>query len=282
MRRRIIGAGIIPGGMEMMDRPAIHAAEEFVHAGYPLDVEALLIVELDGPQAEVDHLIARVEAIAQRMPRRDLQGVHLRGRSGCCSGPAARPRSRRSDASRPTITAWTAPSRARGCRRCCARMRELSEHYGLRGRQRVPRRRRQPASAHPLRRQQAGRARTHRGVRRRYPEALRGGRRRADRRARRRRREARPDAGDVHRGRSQPAAAAQMRLRRPRACSIPARCFRRCTAVPSSAACTCTPARWRFRTFRGSEPWLTRSNRATPKMSRTPFNGRSARARRWK
>src|SRR6185437_15991689 len=62
---RIIGAGIIPGGMEMMDRPAIHAAEEFVHAGYPLDVEALLIVELDGPQAEVDHLIDRVEAIAK-------------------------------------------------------------------------------------------------------------------------------------------------------------------------------------------------------------------------
>jgi glycolate oxidase len=62
---RIIGAGIIPGGMEMMDRPAIHAVEEFVHAGYPLDVEALLIVELDGPRAEVDHLIARVEAIAK-------------------------------------------------------------------------------------------------------------------------------------------------------------------------------------------------------------------------
>ncbi len=61
---RIIGAGIIPGGMEMMDRPAIHAAEEFVHAGYPLDVEALLIVELDGGQAEVDHLIDRVETIA--------------------------------------------------------------------------------------------------------------------------------------------------------------------------------------------------------------------------
>lgn len=60
----IIGAGIIPGGMEMMDRPAIHAAEDFVHAGYPLDVEALLIVELDGPQAEVDHLLSRVEKIA--------------------------------------------------------------------------------------------------------------------------------------------------------------------------------------------------------------------------
>jgi glycolate oxidase len=61
---RIIAAGIIPGGMEMMDKPAIHAVEEFVHAGYPLDVEALLIVELDGPQAEVDYLVARVEAIA--------------------------------------------------------------------------------------------------------------------------------------------------------------------------------------------------------------------------
>jgi glycolate oxidase len=51
--------------MEMMDRPAIKAAEEFVHAGYPLDVEALLIVELDGPAAEVDHLIERVEEIAR-------------------------------------------------------------------------------------------------------------------------------------------------------------------------------------------------------------------------
>ena len=62
---KIIGAGIIPGGMEMMDRPAIHAVEQFVHAGYPLDVEALLIVEVDGPRAEVDHLIARIEAIAR-------------------------------------------------------------------------------------------------------------------------------------------------------------------------------------------------------------------------
>ena len=62
----IIGAGIIPGGMEMMDRPAIHAAEDFVHAGYPLECEALLIVELDGPATEVDHLIGLVEAIAHR------------------------------------------------------------------------------------------------------------------------------------------------------------------------------------------------------------------------
>ena len=62
---KIIGAGIIPAGMEMLDAPAIHAVEQFVHAGYPLDVEALLIVEVDGPQAEADHLVARVEAIAK-------------------------------------------------------------------------------------------------------------------------------------------------------------------------------------------------------------------------
>jgi glycolate oxidase len=60
----VIAAGIIPAGMEMMDRPAIHAAEAFVHAGYPLDVEALLIVELDGPEAECAELVGEVETIA--------------------------------------------------------------------------------------------------------------------------------------------------------------------------------------------------------------------------
>jgi glycolate oxidase len=50
--------------MEMMDRLAIHAAEDFVHAGYPLDVEALLIVELDGPKAEVDYLMEKVSELA--------------------------------------------------------------------------------------------------------------------------------------------------------------------------------------------------------------------------
>jgi glycolate oxidase len=61
----IIGAGIIPGGMEMMDTPAINAAEDFVQAGYPRDAGALLIVELDGPPAEIAHLIERVERIAR-------------------------------------------------------------------------------------------------------------------------------------------------------------------------------------------------------------------------
>ena len=62
----VISAGIIPGGMEMMDRPAIHAAEDFVNAGYPRDVEALLIVELDGPAVEVDVLTDHVSRIAKK------------------------------------------------------------------------------------------------------------------------------------------------------------------------------------------------------------------------
>ena len=61
----IIGSGIIPGGMEMMDKLAIEATEEFVHAGYPSNVETLLIVELDGPAVEVSDLIARVQNIAK-------------------------------------------------------------------------------------------------------------------------------------------------------------------------------------------------------------------------
>ena len=60
----VIAAGIIPGGMEMMDKPAIQAAEDFVNVGYPREAEAMLLVELDGPPVEVDHLVGLVEAIA--------------------------------------------------------------------------------------------------------------------------------------------------------------------------------------------------------------------------
>ena len=62
---RIISAGIIPAGLEMMDRLAIRAAEDFVHAGYPLDVEAILLCELDGVNEEVSEEIKRVHTILQ-------------------------------------------------------------------------------------------------------------------------------------------------------------------------------------------------------------------------
>ena len=59
----IIGAGIIPAGMEMMDQRAVAAAEQFAHAGYPLDAAAILIIELDGSDAEVAALTEDVSKI---------------------------------------------------------------------------------------------------------------------------------------------------------------------------------------------------------------------------
>ena len=61
----IIAAGIIPAAIEMMDRTTIRAAEAAVHPGFP-DAEAVLIVELDGPQAEVETLFEQIEAVCDR------------------------------------------------------------------------------------------------------------------------------------------------------------------------------------------------------------------------
>lgn len=59
----IIGSGIIPVALEFMDRPCIHACEAFAHAGYPLDAEAMLIIEVEGSVAEQDALLDRIRAI---------------------------------------------------------------------------------------------------------------------------------------------------------------------------------------------------------------------------
>jgi glycolate oxidase len=61
----IIAAGIIPVALEFMDRPAIHVCEHFVAAGYPLDVEALLIVEVQGSEDEIDTLLEKIGEIAE-------------------------------------------------------------------------------------------------------------------------------------------------------------------------------------------------------------------------
>ncbi len=62
----IISSGIIPVALEFMDRPAIHACEAFAHAGYPLDAEALLIIEVEGSTAEQDVLLSRLKEICSR------------------------------------------------------------------------------------------------------------------------------------------------------------------------------------------------------------------------
>ena len=61
----IISKGIVPAGMEIMDRPLIKATDEYAKAGYPKDVESLLIVELDGTESEVDILIEKVLEISK-------------------------------------------------------------------------------------------------------------------------------------------------------------------------------------------------------------------------
>ncbi len=61
----ILRAGIIPAGLEMMDNLSLRAAEDFVHAGYPLDAAAILLCELDGTRAEVDETIGTVLAIME-------------------------------------------------------------------------------------------------------------------------------------------------------------------------------------------------------------------------
>ncbi|MGX9966957.1 FAD-linked oxidase C-terminal domain-containing protein [Roseomonas sp. F4] len=62
----IIGSGIIPVALEFMDKPCIHACEAFAHAGYPLDAEAMLIIEVEGSVAEQDSLLDRIKEICNR------------------------------------------------------------------------------------------------------------------------------------------------------------------------------------------------------------------------
>ncbi|ABM93921.1 FAD-linked oxidase C-terminal domain-containing protein [Methylibium petroleiphilum] len=61
----LIGAGIIPAGLEMMDKPMTAAVEDFVHAGYDLDAHAILICESDGTPEEVEEEIARMVAVME-------------------------------------------------------------------------------------------------------------------------------------------------------------------------------------------------------------------------
>ncbi len=61
----VIGAGIIPAGLEMMDKPMTAAVEDFVHAGYDLTAEAILLCESDGTHEEVAEEIERMSAVLQ-------------------------------------------------------------------------------------------------------------------------------------------------------------------------------------------------------------------------
>jgi glycolate oxidase len=69
----IIGAGVIPGGLEMMDNLAIRAAEDFIHAGYPVDAQAILLCELDGAESDVEEDCAMVDALLRKVGATDVR-----------------------------------------------------------------------------------------------------------------------------------------------------------------------------------------------------------------
>jgi glycolate oxidase len=69
----VIGAGIVPAGLEMMDRPATRAVEQFVHAGYPLDAAAVLLVESDGAVPEVAAEMARIKEVLTESGATDIR-----------------------------------------------------------------------------------------------------------------------------------------------------------------------------------------------------------------
>ncbi len=68
----IIKAGVLPVAIEFMDRPCIRATEDFAHAGYP-DVEALLIVEVEGSEAEIVEQLEKIKSIARKHDPAELR-----------------------------------------------------------------------------------------------------------------------------------------------------------------------------------------------------------------
>lgn len=69
----IIGAGIVPVAIEYMDRPAIQVCEAYAKAGYPLDVEALLIIEVEGSENEIETLLTRIAQIAEKFEPQSVE-----------------------------------------------------------------------------------------------------------------------------------------------------------------------------------------------------------------
>jgi len=72
----VIASGIIPAGLELLDKPAIDAVEKFIHTGYPKDAAAILLCELDGTQADVSAQIERVNQVFAAAGAIDLQVSH--------------------------------------------------------------------------------------------------------------------------------------------------------------------------------------------------------------
>ena len=196
----IIGAGIVPAAVEMMDALTIQAAEDAVHAGLPRDAGAVLLVELDGPAVEVELTCGRVQEL-------------------CAAGGAAEVRVAADDVERAALwhgrkAAFAAMGRVSPdyyvqdgvvprtrLPQTLRRIEQLSARVRPARRERVPRRGREPAPARPLRRLGRGRGGARGAAGGRDPGGVRRGGRVAHGRARHRRRQGVLDAVDVLGGR---------------------------------------------------------------------------------
>jgi glycolate oxidase len=127
----VIASGIIPAGMEMMDKDAVKCAEAYVGAGYPMDAEGLLIVELDGPAVEVDYLVERVSGIARDRGATTVRVSHDEQQRVLfwAGRKAAFPAVGRIS---PDYYCMDGTIPRRELPKVLARMRELSAEYGLR------------------------------------------------------------------------------------------------------------------------------------------------------
>ena len=220
----VIGAGIVPAGLEMMDKLATRAVEDFVHAGYDLEAEAILLAESDGTREEVAHEIAQHD----RGDARERRHRHPRARASDAerlrfwSGrKAAFPAVGRISPDYYCIDGSIPRGGAR--RRCCKRIEELSARYGLRcanvfhaG----------DGNLHPLILYDAnipGELETTERFAARHPRAVRRGGRHDHRRARRGHREDQPDVHAVPPRRARAVPRGEGGVRSRRGCSIPAR-----------------------------------------------------------
>ncbi len=208
----IISSGIIPVALEFMDRPAIHACEAFAHAGYPLDAEAMLIIEVEGSPTEQDFLLLRLKEICSSHDPISLKvsqsaaesAAIWKGRKRCI---------RRGRAHQPRLPLHGRRNPHQPPARGAAPHRRNERRLRPAGGKHLPRRRRQSASADHVRCQRPRQFRHGGEIRRRHPEALRRSRRLPHRRARGRCGEARPDGRAVFRHRTGAAAPGEIGVR---------------------------------------------------------------------
>jgi hypothetical protein len=257
----VIASGIIPAGLELMDKPMTAAVEAFVHAGYDLDAAAILLCESDGTPEEVEEEIAHERGAdasgATRIEVSRDEAQRLKFWSGRKNAFPA------SGGISPDYMCMDSTIPRARLADMLRRSSEMEKKYGLRCCQRLPRRRRQPASADPVRRQRSPISCT--AARLFGAEILElsvawaapspASTASASRSSTRCACSSRPPSARS----SSPSSAPSTR----RSCSIRARSSPRCSAAPSTARCTCIAACCRSPTCRVSDvPAMTSPNPA--------------------